>query len=760
MCQRLHTEENTMITRELQKLEENSPKHTTVDLTKMHLTESSIELLHKKICKNSIVGNILWPQNIQNGAFQKLKSKIEAKLIQNNENYKFHPTSFIHGLLSSHVYNNFKVGDGVTFPNVEHQYRNEFLKNWKVAKLFEDSTSGYYGAIYVNHADHQIVLAHRGTLMCPKDLIALDSPLKTDIDGILFGGIVRQQVYAYIATHEACELAKKNSYGLSTTGHSLGGWLAELSAFFCKKDFKCDNVQTVTFDSPGAFTHMRNARSNVINRETTFKMKDLDIINFLSAPNLVNCCNKHVGRSYRLFPNILTIDDIKSKIIKKLPQFLGKILDEIIKEGLQNSHFHINGVLSVSGHSLDKLLETFDRQTHKPKKVVKVVDWPKLEHKFEDRANFVNKGSISKIVNEILSKMPCISKLPFKGSISYLAGRIIPEIGFFSIINVLLEYARGNIRKEQLMSTIYHMEGQNYEIKENIKIDEKFMLSYKGHYREVPIDRKRDLLATQNKGHHSDWYLNKIKQISFNTDTLLVRQLKSIKKLYCIKLEYGGKYIYATSDKNIEEIRQHMNRLVAIHADMYGLVMEMSKRLYEGDHPAITSSLNNVGNAYRAIGNPRKAIEYREKALSSLNSQQPTNYPAEVRKLFLQGKNCYDNGHFDEALKSLREAGEKGHAEAMYLVGVCYQKGQGVEKSLQFANFWFLQASQKEYVEAFNALGDCYRELGKRVKSEYEVTICKNIAATYYRKAAVKGNGSLGNAYRAIGTSKKSHRIL
>ena len=75
---------------------------------------------------------------------------------QNIKNYSYHPTDYIHGLLSKHAYVNSQKGAVELGPNFD-----EYLKDWRVAEVFDDTaTSGYYGAIYINDNAHQIVLAN------------------------------------------------------------------------------------------------------------------------------------------------------------------------------------------------------------------------------------------------------------------------------------------------------------------------------------------------------------------------------------------------------------------------------------------------------------------------------------------------------------------------------------------------------------------------------------------------------------------------
>lgn len=90
-------------------------------------------------------------------------------------------------------------------------------------------------------------------------------------------------------TQKALKSEALKDYHISFTGHSLGACIAEVVA----ARFGC---LAVTFDSPGTL--------GLINKDPFNSHKELAkelILSFLSAPNLINCCNQHAGRLYRLY---------------------------------------------------------------------------------------------------------------------------------------------------------------------------------------------------------------------------------------------------------------------------------------------------------------------------------------------------------------------------------------------------------------------------------------------------------------------------
>jgi hypothetical protein len=216
----------------------------------------------------------------------------------------------VHGLLSSHSYETSKVGDKVEFtanskgaPHVNAKY-NQYLEDWRVEQVFQPKNADdYYSVLYVNDKTHHAVLAHRGTDI-PNSLKGKNASLKADLIEILNHNIGVQQAASYVSTKEALEITQQLGYNFSTTGHSLGAWLAELSLYFCHMDFNYHKVRAVTFDSPGTKDQMDLFKSNIYNAETKVNTIQFDIVTYLSAPNIVNVCNQHVGKVYRLAPEI------------------------------------------------------------------------------------------------------------------------------------------------------------------------------------------------------------------------------------------------------------------------------------------------------------------------------------------------------------------------------------------------------------------------------------------------------------------------
>lgn len=80
------------------------------------------------------------------------------------------------------------------------------------------------------------------------------------------------EIEARTIAEKALDLASQNGYSLSITGHSLGGWLAQLSLFFIENEFKHEQkylnynkpIKAVVFDAPGSVEHMMLLKSNLL----------------------------------------------------------------------------------------------------------------------------------------------------------------------------------------------------------------------------------------------------------------------------------------------------------------------------------------------------------------------------------------------------------------------------------------------------------------------------------------------------------------
>ena len=372
----------------LEHIKSNDPKYTYINLSLMDVDQEKLKKLHSYITKNTQVGRITWKSGKNfDATYKKLKNEIEDKIRENNQQYQYYPSDYILALLSKHAYE--KSSDlnkhlvskqSLVFKNerntdhifallIKHDHEEYFdydelqnlafrkgenaisnswshdLDGWRILSVSPSSNSGYTGVIYINDNSKQIVLSHKGTN--PLDL----KDVATDFFSVFMNIISSQQGEAYILTQKAVDETKNKEYHLTITGHSLGGWLAALSCYYCYKNFKHQledqEVKIVTFDSPGTVSMFKSYEPNIKNHETTLDFRDLNMVTYLTVPNMINNCDGHYGKVYTIFP----------------------------KKALTKNEWRLG-----NNHALSEIIQVFDPDTGKPKDYKKLEDWPSLDY--------------------------------------------------------------------------------------------------------------------------------------------------------------------------------------------------------------------------------------------------------------------------------------------------------------------------------------------------------------------------------------------
>ncbi len=548
---------------------------SSVDLQDQDISSALLEQTLSDVTKHKYIGHVIWGQkNLEqikesrDGSLIKIKEEIENKIVENNQLYKQHPSDFIHGLLSAHVYENnisFSEGAIAQFREQKQNERyNEYLQGWKIHKVFWDENSGYYGTIYVNEEKKQVVLAHRGTKLALEDLLKQDSPLRTDIDGILCNKIVPQQEKTFEATKEAVDYveASQNNLHLSFTGHSLGAWLAEASIYFCYRDLQHRFVKAVTFDSPGSFKTYEVFKSNVVNSSTELNLHNLNIVTYLSYPNIVNSCNGHVGKVYQIDPKYQKpsyIENVVSKF-KSLP---------LIGKQIASNEYLLHGLLSVMGHELGLMLAEFDPISGKPVNCSEVKDWPSM--------SYTESAS-----SELSAK---IKNLPLSIAASELAV-------FGSMIRVIGSYMSGGIDQQQYWKFFERIDRLRSEQTSNHEEVIDFCLRYQSHYKTVAVSCKEEILNSRDEG-SVDWYFKKFlnmtpRDLKKVPDLLLRKQLIEIRK-FCSKEAKNGSIYLVCSKESVEYFKNWLNN-----------ILEATK--YEKEWSSLSHILQNIREFKQEIG--------------------------------------------------------------------------------------------------------------------------------------------------------------
>ncbi|KAJ6215343.1 hypothetical protein RDWZM_009843 [Blomia tropicalis] len=216
---------------------------------------------------------------------------------------------------SSIVYSDYKDKTKANYINLSD--------GWKFLTTAENTSklNGYFGATFWNPEREQVVIAHRGT--SPTNLGAL----WTDIQSIYRNKVASQISSAITFSHYVqrifAEIDKEwgTHFKIFITGHSLGGWLAQICTFsveyltiidddktyFVKSEEEGHHAHTVVFDSPGCKPMLQQLQREFDVRYDNVEklpIDCLDITSYLSVPNRVNTCNPHVGKIYRMFTKL------------------------------------------------------------------------------------------------------------------------------------------------------------------------------------------------------------------------------------------------------------------------------------------------------------------------------------------------------------------------------------------------------------------------------------------------------------------------
>ncbi len=602
------------------KLEQNDPLITSLNI-RFILTDKELEELDTSIQDNTELGYISWHKKQSK---RKLLNKINNKLIENNKEYRYHPNDYVHGLLSKHAYKDSNEKDPITLPGILEQP----LENWYVEKVYNDNDiSGYYGVIYRNDKTHQIVLANRGTdeqtfSHIISTLNKKGSDWKTNFEVILAGQIMGgQMAWNFKATAEAIKIAREKTYRLSFTGHSLGAWLAEMSVFYCHAYFDYFTTKGVTFDSPGSLPMMERLQTNIKNKNV-LELKNLDITTYLASPNPVNACNPHVGKAYRVYPQMPSIEEYMPSFFLYLPEFIQNKL----KNNFQDT---IKGVLAVTGHDLARILPTFDPQTGKPRNCKYMKDWPRMEYKgnsFSQKETEFIKNSIKNYVvpeDFELGKIgDVVAKKVTNWSINGLVEDLVGDKTIMTLIGFVKSFINNDIGQKQYWLYYKHkgFDDDNNEIKTELHYDKRFDLVFKVKYNEG----KEKYILNPVPG-TLDHFLHKLHKnrakYTQNTDSeylssIVAKQLSELLSNYDIIPidDQSNSLIAVNQDCDIESVIQRASRLRKVIPEQKWQIDKTDKDTPSQISPnpvefVINNNLPNPPLHYTEMGNTKKDLE-------------------------------------------------------------------------------------------------------------------------------------------------------
>lgn len=198
---------------------------------------------------------------------------------------------------SRHVY-----GDMDNAPSlqngVEIKKSSLLSSDYQILEVYDNPRTGYQGAIYRNETTHEIVVAHRGTEFNLgqglQDAAIADGGMVLEAINSQMPDAMRLMERARALSQLPENLVNGHPAPISTTGHSLGGYLAEYTAFKT-------GVPGETFNAYGAaglhgVAETRGAHG---------------VINHVRATDFVSAGNAHFGE-VRVYATQADIDALAS----------------------------------------------------------------------------------------------------------------------------------------------------------------------------------------------------------------------------------------------------------------------------------------------------------------------------------------------------------------------------------------------------------------------------------------------------------------
>uniref|UniRef100_A0AC35GW03 Fungal lipase-like domain-containing protein n=1 Tax=Panagrolaimus sp. PS1159 TaxID=55785 RepID=A0AC35GW03_9BILA len=196
-------------------------------------------------------------------------------------------------------------------------------RHWQLGTRVADK--GFKCTSFLNRPAKQLVIVHRGTELKNMPQIATDIRIATnritpEIIAKADWHTLQSLLNNTLKFNEKTRIFERNEYSVTITGHSLGGWLAQLCTLLYKhpKFFpvgprgtiyfennafldmnRSYNLHCVAFDSPGANAILTKLKDepgwlNGGPRDVEIALEELDITVYLANKNLVNTCGKHM----------------------------------------------------------------------------------------------------------------------------------------------------------------------------------------------------------------------------------------------------------------------------------------------------------------------------------------------------------------------------------------------------------------------------------------------------------------------------------
>ncbi len=249
-----------------------------------------------------------------------------------------------------------------------------------------NSTNGHYGVAF--KCGNVVVISHRGSDFNLFQNIVTDVKIARANFQVNYSVLSNACIYAVAFSNNVRSALSEHDHGLRIveTGHSLGGFHAELNAYIF-------NDKAITYDSPGTKTLLLNAEFRACLKADAYKkakipfdsipdkLSEENYTSFVSSPNIVNTLGGHIGRNvYRLYPRHVPQDGLTTDDIKAANRNLPTLNPIQISLYLLTKPIELGVELWIQreglSHSLDQIAKCFDPISGEPYLQRRVLSWP------------------------------------------------------------------------------------------------------------------------------------------------------------------------------------------------------------------------------------------------------------------------------------------------------------------------------------------------------------------------------------------------
>ncbi len=238
-------------------------------------------------------------------------------------------------------------------------------RDWQLIEFISDPVSEYKGSIWVHEQKEQVVIAHRGSKGTTLWLNDIHSVVR-----LQSGTFVKASLE--VLSHPALVSYKERRFRISSTGHSLGGFLGFIGTYWAHRSDQIasyyPDMSAVVFDAPGGVEFMEAAlQSGNRAQQAKINIADLNVHNFCAGPTIVSTFGTQTGTVWHL-------------------------------DGANDVKFDF-----LNDHRTNHIGAGLDPKTGYPKDFRQMVDWP--------QANYSDFDSIGKTVEAGLT---VVLSYPFK----------------------------------------------------------------------------------------------------------------------------------------------------------------------------------------------------------------------------------------------------------------------------------------------------------------------------------------------------------